>query len=253
MDEPTTALDVVMQRQILGQLVELRERLGFSVIFITHDLSLLVEFSDRIAIMYGGRIVEEAPAQRPLPRPAAPVQRRAAALVPGAARPAPRADRHPRLAAGPVEHADRLLVTGTAAPTRSTRARRSPRSSSRPPSRATTRAARSRACATTPPPSPRPASSRSPCPWSCRSADPRPAPGSLSTGLLAGGGAAPSPAPALAAARRRAPRLATDERAVEPRTRGVYTFRRAARLTAYIIRVTFSPGTTGRTPNNEVR
>jgi oligopeptide/dipeptide ABC transporter ATP-binding protein len=62
MDEPTTALDVVMQRQILGQLIELRERLGFSVIFITHDLSLLVEFSNRIAIMYGGRIVEDAPA-----------------------------------------------------------------------------------------------------------------------------------------------------------------------------------------------
>jgi peptide/nickel transport system ATP-binding protein len=61
MDEPTTALDVVVQRQILGQLIELRERLGFSVLFITHDLSLLVEFSDRIAIMYGGRIVEEAP------------------------------------------------------------------------------------------------------------------------------------------------------------------------------------------------
>jgi peptide/nickel transport system ATP-binding protein len=62
MDEPTTALDVVMQRQILGQLIELRERFDFSVLFITHDLSLLVEFSDRIAIMYGGRIVEEAPA-----------------------------------------------------------------------------------------------------------------------------------------------------------------------------------------------
>ncbi|GAB1509402.1 ABC transporter ATP-binding protein [Actinophytocola sp. KF-1] len=63
MDEPTTALDVVMQRQILAQLVELRERIGFSVLFITHDLSLLVEFSDRIAIMYGGRIVEQAPAR----------------------------------------------------------------------------------------------------------------------------------------------------------------------------------------------
>ncbi|GAA4856987.1 ABC transporter ATP-binding protein [Kitasatospora terrestris] len=61
MDEPTTALDVVMQRQILRQLVRLREELGFSVLFITHDLSLLVEFSDRIAIMYGGRIVEQAP------------------------------------------------------------------------------------------------------------------------------------------------------------------------------------------------
>jgi peptide/nickel transport system ATP-binding protein len=62
MDEPTTALDVVMQRQILQQLIRLREKLGFSVIFITHDISLLIEFSDRIAIMYGGRIVEEAPA-----------------------------------------------------------------------------------------------------------------------------------------------------------------------------------------------
>jgi peptide/nickel transport system ATP-binding protein len=62
MDEPTTALDVVTQRQILAQLVRLRERIGFSVLFITHDLSLLVEFSDRIAIMYGGRIVESAPA-----------------------------------------------------------------------------------------------------------------------------------------------------------------------------------------------
>ncbi|WP_329194138.1 ABC transporter ATP-binding protein [Streptomyces sp. NBC_01435] len=62
MDEPTTALDVVMQRQILRQLVRLREELGFSVVFITHDISLLIEFSDRIAIMYGGRIVEEAAA-----------------------------------------------------------------------------------------------------------------------------------------------------------------------------------------------
>jgi peptide/nickel transport system permease protein len=62
MDEPTTALDVVMQRQILRQLTELRAQFDFSVLFITHDLSLLVEFSDRIAIMYGGRIVEEAPA-----------------------------------------------------------------------------------------------------------------------------------------------------------------------------------------------
>jgi peptide/nickel transport system ATP-binding protein len=61
LDEPTTALDVVMQRQILAELVELRERIGFAVLFITHDLSLLVEFADRIAIMYGGRIVEAAP------------------------------------------------------------------------------------------------------------------------------------------------------------------------------------------------
>ncbi|MGX7828385.1 ABC transporter ATP-binding protein [Actinokineospora sp. 24-640] len=63
LDEPTTALDVVMQRQILTQLVALRERIGFSVLFITHDLSLLVEFADRVAIMYGGRVVETAAAK----------------------------------------------------------------------------------------------------------------------------------------------------------------------------------------------
>ncbi len=62
MDEPTTALDVVMQRQVLAVFSRLRRTLDFSVVFITHDLSLLVEFADRIAIMYGGRIVEEAPA-----------------------------------------------------------------------------------------------------------------------------------------------------------------------------------------------
>ncbi len=63
MDEPTTALDVVMQRQIVEQIAELRARLGFSVIFITHDVSLLIEIADRIAIMYAGQIVEQGPAQ----------------------------------------------------------------------------------------------------------------------------------------------------------------------------------------------
>ncbi|MBV9446750.1 MAG: ABC transporter ATP-binding protein [Streptosporangiaceae bacterium] len=64
MDEPTTALDVVTQRQIVEQVIRLREELGFSVLFITHDLSLLIEMADVIAIMYAGRIVESAPAQR---------------------------------------------------------------------------------------------------------------------------------------------------------------------------------------------
>ena len=58
MDEPTTALDVVVQRQILVEIEELRRSIGFSILFITHDLSLLVGFSQRIAIMYAGRIVE---------------------------------------------------------------------------------------------------------------------------------------------------------------------------------------------------
>jgi peptide/nickel transport system ATP-binding protein len=60
MDEPTTALDVVVQREILMQLIGLRNDLGFSVIFITHDLSLLLELADKVAIMYAGRVVELA-------------------------------------------------------------------------------------------------------------------------------------------------------------------------------------------------
>src|SRR6202021_2750728 len=60
MDEPTTALDVVVQRDILAQIVELKDRLGFSILFITHDLSLLLELTDRIAVMYAGQFVEIA-------------------------------------------------------------------------------------------------------------------------------------------------------------------------------------------------
>jgi len=62
MDEPTTALDVVVQREILQQIKTLQRELGFAVLFITHDLSLLVEIANRIAIMYAGEIVEQAPA-----------------------------------------------------------------------------------------------------------------------------------------------------------------------------------------------
>ena len=60
MDEPTTALDVVVQREILQQILALRERLNLSVIFITHDLSLLLELADTIAVMYAGKLVEVA-------------------------------------------------------------------------------------------------------------------------------------------------------------------------------------------------
>ncbi len=60
MDEPTTALDVVVQREILTEIIRLREQLNFAVIFITHDLSLLLELADNVAIMYAGRIVEKA-------------------------------------------------------------------------------------------------------------------------------------------------------------------------------------------------
>ncbi len=72
MDEPTTALDVVVQREILDEIERLREELGFSVIFITHDLSLLLEISDRLAVMYAGQIVEWAPSDLVAAAPAHP-------------------------------------------------------------------------------------------------------------------------------------------------------------------------------------
>jgi peptide/nickel transport system ATP-binding protein len=75
MDEPTTALDVVVQREILQQVQDLQQELGFAVLFITHDLSLLMEFADRIAIMYAGEIVETAPSARLRAEPQHPYTR----------------------------------------------------------------------------------------------------------------------------------------------------------------------------------
>jgi peptide/nickel transport system ATP-binding protein len=72
MDEPTTALDVVVQREILEQIEQLQRQLGFAILFITHDLSLLVQFADRIAIMYAGQIVEQAPARELFEQPRHP-------------------------------------------------------------------------------------------------------------------------------------------------------------------------------------
>ncbi len=75
MDEPTTALDVVVQRDILAQIVELKERLGFAILFITHDLSLLLELADRIAVMYAGRLLETGAARDIMREPAHPYTR----------------------------------------------------------------------------------------------------------------------------------------------------------------------------------
>ncbi len=63
MDEPTTGLDVVVQREILREIFALRTQLGFAVLFITHDLSLLLEIADQIVIMYAGQVVESAGVQ----------------------------------------------------------------------------------------------------------------------------------------------------------------------------------------------
>jgi peptide/nickel transport system ATP-binding protein len=71
-DEPTTALDVMVQAQVLQLLKELQRELGLAMLFITHDLSVLVEVSDRLAIMYAGKIVEEGPAVSVFQQPAHP-------------------------------------------------------------------------------------------------------------------------------------------------------------------------------------
>jgi peptide/nickel transport system ATP-binding protein len=69
MDEPTTALDVVVQREILQEILDLKARLGFSILFITHDLALMAEFADRIGVMLDGTIVEMAATEELVVRP----------------------------------------------------------------------------------------------------------------------------------------------------------------------------------------
>ena len=61
MDEPTSALDVVAQRSLMVQVKELQKELGFAIIFVTHDMSLVAHFSDRVAVMYAGQVVEARP------------------------------------------------------------------------------------------------------------------------------------------------------------------------------------------------
>ena len=81
-DEPTTALDVMVQAQVLRLLEDLQKEFGLGIIFITHDLSTLADLSDRIAVMYAGRIVEQGPSRGGLPHAAHPYTRALGAAFP---------------------------------------------------------------------------------------------------------------------------------------------------------------------------
>ncbi|MFI3200752.1 MAG: ABC transporter ATP-binding protein [Eubacteriales bacterium] len=72
LDEPTTALDTVVQRDILQRIFKLKEELGFSILFITHDISLMMEFCDDVAVMYAGKIVEQGDSMTILKNPKHP-------------------------------------------------------------------------------------------------------------------------------------------------------------------------------------
>jgi peptide/nickel transport system ATP-binding protein len=75
MDEPTSALDVVAQRSLMVQIKQLQAQLGFAVVFVTHDMSLVSHFSDRLAVMYAGQIVETGPTRAVFDHPSHPYSR----------------------------------------------------------------------------------------------------------------------------------------------------------------------------------
>lgn len=68
-DEPTTALDVTVQKQVISLLNELREKLGFAMIFVSHDLALVAEVAHHITVMYAGQVIEQAPTKELLTHP----------------------------------------------------------------------------------------------------------------------------------------------------------------------------------------
>ncbi|MDM0111935.1 ABC transporter ATP-binding protein [Variovorax sp. J22R133] len=85
-DEPTTALDVTIQAQILALMGRLQKETGMSMLFVTHNLGVVAQYADAVAVMYGGRIVEAAPVHDLFARPEHPYTRGLLACLPGVAR-----------------------------------------------------------------------------------------------------------------------------------------------------------------------
>jgi peptide/nickel transport system ATP-binding protein len=85
-DEPTTALDVTIQAQILALMGRLQKETGMSLLFVTHNLGVVAQYADAVAVMYAGRIVESAPVRELFAQPAHPYTRGLLACLPGVAR-----------------------------------------------------------------------------------------------------------------------------------------------------------------------
>lgn len=82
-DEPTTTLDATVQAQVLRLLLELRDRIGLAMVFVTHDLGVISQISDRIGVMYAGRLVEIAPTRELFDAPRHPYTRALLEAIPG--------------------------------------------------------------------------------------------------------------------------------------------------------------------------
>jgi peptide/nickel transport system ATP-binding protein len=83
MDEPTSALDVVAQRSLMTQIKELQREIGFAVVFVTHDMSLVSHYSDRLMVMYAGQVAEAGPTRRIFDNPLHPYSRGLLEAFPG--------------------------------------------------------------------------------------------------------------------------------------------------------------------------
>ncbi len=129
-DEPTTALDVTIQAQVLDLLREMKDTLGLALLLITHDLGVIAETADRVAVMYAGRIVEEGPVRAIFREPQHPVHARPAG-VDARRRAGPAPARHRRQRADARLAAAAAAPSTRAAPTASTRARPRRRPNSR--------------------------------------------------------------------------------------------------------------------------
>ena len=127
MDEPTSALDVVAQRSLMVQIKELQQRLGFAVVFVTHDMSLVSHFSDRLVVMYAAQAVEIGPTRAVFDDPGHPYTPGPARRLPVDPRTAGAAHRHPRQPAQPAQPAGRVPVRAPVpAPLRAVRRSRPP-------------------------------------------------------------------------------------------------------------------------------